>query len=426
MAGGFRAPSTGKFVRAVLFDTFGTVVDWRTGIAAAVREFTAVHGLAVDPEAFADTWRGRYQPAAADLAPAGDWDLAAASITDLAAQLLRSGFVQDLPRSNNSVKCKFPRRQFTGFVAILLRMRRCAGIAMLVGIVTVMFSSGCGNVSSGASAGAEKASATWRAATARASAAVATPSVRRPPPGPSAQQLVSSAVRPLASADNDDVGVAVNDLTTGQWASFGGNHEFITASIAKADILATLLYQAQQSHGWISAGEQALATTMIEDSDNNAATALFADAGGPGGVDTANKAFGLRDTTAGPSPKWGITTTTPNDQIRLLRQIFTTPSVLSAASQAYIQRLMRHVEPAQAWGVPAAADSGTRFAVKNGWLPAPKLWAVNSIGSITQRAARQLIQENGRSPGGPPPGRWVSAWPRTLGNTTAGDPSCAT
>jgi len=63
VAGGFRAPSTGAVVRAVLFDTFGTVVDWRSGIAAAVGEFAAVHGLAVDPAAFADAWRARYQPA---------------------------------------------------------------------------------------------------------------------------------------------------------------------------------------------------------------------------------------------------------------------------------------------------------------------------------------------------------------------------
>jgi len=62
MAGGFRAPSTGTVVKAVLFDVFGTVVDWRTGIAGAVRAFAAEHGLALDPERFADSWRGRYQP----------------------------------------------------------------------------------------------------------------------------------------------------------------------------------------------------------------------------------------------------------------------------------------------------------------------------------------------------------------------------
>jgi 2-haloacid dehalogenase len=65
MAGGFRAPSTGAVVKAVLFDVFGTVVDWRTGIADAVREFASEHDLLLDPEGFADAWRGRYVPSTA-------------------------------------------------------------------------------------------------------------------------------------------------------------------------------------------------------------------------------------------------------------------------------------------------------------------------------------------------------------------------
>ena len=37
---GYPAPSTGQAVRAVLFETLGTVVDWRSGISsAAVRAF---------------------------------------------------------------------------------------------------------------------------------------------------------------------------------------------------------------------------------------------------------------------------------------------------------------------------------------------------------------------------------------------------
>jgi 2-haloacid dehalogenase len=35
-------------VQAVLFDTFGTVVDWRSGIAAAVAEVAGAHSTAVD------------------------------------------------------------------------------------------------------------------------------------------------------------------------------------------------------------------------------------------------------------------------------------------------------------------------------------------------------------------------------------------
>lgn len=50
-------------VKAVLFDTFGTVVDWRSGIASAVAVFASRHGLGLDPEEFADAWRARYQPA---------------------------------------------------------------------------------------------------------------------------------------------------------------------------------------------------------------------------------------------------------------------------------------------------------------------------------------------------------------------------
>jgi len=59
----YLAPSTGRTVRAVLFDVFGTVVDWRSGIAAAVGSFAGTHGLELDPYAFADSWRGQYQPA---------------------------------------------------------------------------------------------------------------------------------------------------------------------------------------------------------------------------------------------------------------------------------------------------------------------------------------------------------------------------
>ena len=42
-----------------MFDVFGTVVDWRSGVA---REVTRLLGDRVDAERFADDWRGRYSP----------------------------------------------------------------------------------------------------------------------------------------------------------------------------------------------------------------------------------------------------------------------------------------------------------------------------------------------------------------------------
>ncbi len=51
-------------VRAMLFDVFGTVVDWRTGVARDAAPFLQRHGAeSVDPLTFADAWRAGYQPA---------------------------------------------------------------------------------------------------------------------------------------------------------------------------------------------------------------------------------------------------------------------------------------------------------------------------------------------------------------------------
>jgi 2-haloacid dehalogenase len=50
-------------VRALVFDVFGTVVDWRSGVARESAPFLARHAPDADPGAFADAWRKRYQPA---------------------------------------------------------------------------------------------------------------------------------------------------------------------------------------------------------------------------------------------------------------------------------------------------------------------------------------------------------------------------
>ena len=48
--------------KALTFDVFGTVVDWRASIAREGRAFGARHGIDADWERFADDWRGLYQP----------------------------------------------------------------------------------------------------------------------------------------------------------------------------------------------------------------------------------------------------------------------------------------------------------------------------------------------------------------------------
>lgn len=50
-------------VKALFFDIFGTVVDWRTSIAREAEAILAPLGHKADWLAFADAWRGEYQPA---------------------------------------------------------------------------------------------------------------------------------------------------------------------------------------------------------------------------------------------------------------------------------------------------------------------------------------------------------------------------
>ena len=54
-------------VTAMLFDVFGTLVDWRTSIARESEATLAPLGVALDWLAFADAWRGQYQPAMDDV-----------------------------------------------------------------------------------------------------------------------------------------------------------------------------------------------------------------------------------------------------------------------------------------------------------------------------------------------------------------------
>lgn len=49
--------------KALCFDVFGTVVDWRSGVARDAAELGRRKGIERDWTAFADAWRARYQPA---------------------------------------------------------------------------------------------------------------------------------------------------------------------------------------------------------------------------------------------------------------------------------------------------------------------------------------------------------------------------
>jgi 2-haloacid dehalogenase len=50
-------------IKALFFDVFGTLVDWRTSVAREAQALLAPRGYALDWLAMADAWRGEYQGA---------------------------------------------------------------------------------------------------------------------------------------------------------------------------------------------------------------------------------------------------------------------------------------------------------------------------------------------------------------------------
>ncbi|MFJ8793831.1 serine hydrolase [Streptomyces sp. NPDC102462] len=203
--------------------------------------------------------------------------------------------------------------------------------------------------------------------------------------------LLSTAMAAVTVPSGARVSAAVLDLDSGERAVHG-DAAFDTASIVKVDILAALLLQAQDAGRRLTAAERSYATKMIENSDNDSATALWQGIGGAAGLDAANERLGLTDTTGGDGPLWGLTQTTAADQLTLLHQVFGDDSELSEASRRYLQGLMESVETDQRWGVSAAAD-GAGCALKNGWLARSTtgLWDVNSIGRVTVDGTAYLV-----------------------------------
>lgn len=210
---------------------------------------------------------------------------------------------------------------------------------------------------------------------------------------PAAGQLApfGAAASSYLAGRTGTVLAAVYDIGTGRTWHLGQGAPQAEASVVKLDILETLL--AEQGGGGLPASDQSLATRMIEDSDNDAATSLWYAAGGPARIGSFNAKAGLTRTV--PSlcvvcqgfrwPGWGLTTSTPDDQIALLKQLVTPSSLLTSAERDYALSLMEDVTPSQRWGVSGGVPASVTVALKNGWLPLTGTgsdWQVNSVGWI--------------------------------------------
>jgi hypothetical protein len=301
---------------------------------------------------------------------------------------------------------------------VLVTLGACAVIAG--GTVAGLAAAGSGGPADTSGAPARAISGTSDpSAAARLNATSPAPAPSRRPQAARAQSSTAPSPRATAAAGYRDpfgaaaasylpgragtVLAAVYDLRTGRTWHLGQGPPQAEASVVKLDVLETLLAERAQGDGTgLSASERTLAEQMIEDSDNDAATSLWYAVGGAARIRSFNARAGLTQTAPSSCvvcpgfawPGWGLTTTTPDDQVALLRQLVTPSSVLPRAAREYALSLMQDVTPAQRWGVSGGVPARVTVALKNGWLPLHGTgsdWQINSVGWISGGGRNYLM-----------------------------------
>jgi hypothetical protein len=201
------------------------------------------------------------------------------------------------------------------------------------------------------------------------------------------------AVTQYLAGRSGNITAALYDVTTGTLSLWRPGVDEDSASIVKVDTLATLLHQDPTSDTSLSANEESLATSMIEISDNDAATDLWDDAGQATGIGSFDSLLDLNSTVPGSDGYWGgLTQTTASDQIELPQSLVLPNQVLDAGSRAYELGLMEQVTSSEDWGVSSGVPQGVTVALKNGWLPLTATnWRINSVGWIDGQGRDYLL-----------------------------------
>lgn len=182
----------------------------------------------------------------------------------------------------------------------------------------------------------------------------------------------------------------VYDLTHGQYYTYNAGGQFLMASSAKVPIMLTFLTMTEAQGREPDDNEMYLLTTMIENSDNDSAQALFDEIGGAPAMSNFLNSVGVAGIAPDPDA-WGYSTTTPMAMVQLLTML-QTGKVLNAQDRSLAFNLMENIESDQQTGVGDTAPSGATVAMKDGWVPGPdNLWAMNSSGIVTVGSETYII-----------------------------------
>lgn len=182
------------------------------------------------------------------------------------------------------------------------------------------------------------------------------------------------------------VGVAVYDVTRGITYGHNADRPYYVASSMKVPIMFTLLSQLEAAGKRPTGHQMSLLATMIENSNNRSATALYDQIDAEKGVKAFLKKYGLSGLKPNDAAHgWGYSTVTPLGMVALLRRL-NAGTILDATDRATAVRLMTHVTPHQRVGVGDSSPAAATVALKDGWIDVHDgrgPFVMNSSGIVT-------------------------------------------
>ena len=210
-------------------------------------------------------------------------------------------------------------------------------------------------------------------------------------PGRASIDTLSSDLASYLESIGQDVDAVVYDVTHQQYYTYNENAQFIMGSSMKVPIMLTFFDMIERQGREPTAREMLLLTTMIENSNNDSASALYyGEIGGAQGVARYLQSIHITDLQPNPNA-WGYSLVTPQAMVKLLTDLYE-GTILTANHRQMAFYWMEHIESDQQVGVGDTAPGGATVAMKDGWLPGPDdLWAMNSSGIVTQGQETYII-----------------------------------
>lgn len=215
------------------------------------------------------------------------------------------------------------------------------------------------------------------------------------PPGTSAPayagfDVLSLNLAKYLSGLGNNAGAVVYDVTRNMYYTYNPSGQFIMASSAKVPIMLTFLMMTESQGREPNDEEMYLLQTMIENSNNDSAQALFDEIGGAGAMAAFLRSVHISGFVGDPDA-WGWSTIAPMAMVQMLTLLHE-GKVLTARDRSLALSLMENIESDQQTGVGSTAPPGATVAMKDGWVPAPDgLWAMNSSGIVTVGSETYVI-----------------------------------